>query len=106
MAGQWRPALEQVKQQTVQTFTTLKGKLDIIIQRLNAHTGAIGNPHKTTAKDLDLENVPNIGLATDQEARDAVSNTTLMSPARTNAWAEDNVYGPIAKCFGDAADKL
>lgn len=106
MATQWKPALDTLKAACISTFTQVSAKLNSIIQRLNAHTTAKGNVHDLTAEDLGLELVPNFDLATKEEAVAATNNTTLMSPARTNEWAEENVYGPIAEAFGDAADKL
>lgn len=106
MATQWKPALDTLKIACISTFTMVSTKLNTIIQRLNQHTAATGNVHGLTKDDIDLELVPNFALATKQEAIGAVNNTTLMSPARTNEWAEENVYGPIAKAFGDAADLL
>jgi hypothetical protein len=106
MSIDWKPELDTVKATVVTVFTTLVGKIQTMLTRLNAHTEATGNVHDLSPADIGLELTPNYAPATLLEAAGAANNTTVMTPARTNDWAEENVYGPIAEAFGNAADQL
>lgn len=87
-------------------FTFIPNTLRIIITRLNEHVLAKGNVHSLTPGDLGLGDVPNYAPSTTPQAQNAVNNTTVMTPKRVDDWAQVNVYGPIAKAFTDAANRL
>lgn len=74
--------------------------------RINNHINQKGNVHDLVPADIGLERVPNYAPSTKTEAASAVNNTSLMTPKRTNDWAEENVYGPIGEAFRDAAARL
>lgn len=106
MATNWKSSLEALKLATVSSFTQVRTKMQTIITRLNAHTEATGNVHNLTPTHLGIGNVADHPPATQLQAEDGTNNATNMTPLRTKQWAETNVYYPIAKAFGDAADKL
>lgn len=61
-------------------FTALTAKLRDMASSLYQHVNFKGNPHGTTATDLNLGNVPNYPVATEEEAIKGESNNTLLTP--------------------------
>lgn len=61
-------------------FTALTSKLRELATALYGHVNYKGNPHGTTASDLNLGNVPNYPVATEEEAILGKSNNTLLTP--------------------------
>ena len=60
---------------------------------MSAHTENISNPHKVTKAQVQLSNVENYGIATEEEAEAGESSTKYMTPLR--------VFQAIAKWIGD-----
>lgn len=61
-------------------FTAVANKIQELARSLYTHVNFKGNPHGTTANDINLGNVPNYPVATEQEAAEGKSNTALLTP--------------------------
>lgn len=61
-------------------FTALTSKIRELATALYSHVNYKGNPHGTTASDLNLGNVPNYPVATEEEAILGKSNNALLTP--------------------------
>lgn len=83
----------------VQKFTTIRN-------RLNEHTGAIGNVHDLKASDIGLGNVPDWLPATKTQAENGVSNNSFMTPRRVDNYVDGNIFTVIGDAFSAAADDL
>lgn len=75
---------------TAQAISTQAGNL------INTHTARTDNPHSVTKTQVGLSNVPNYALATQVEAQQFASNTTLMSPFLTKITIDTTVPPLIA----------
>lgn len=60
-------------------------------QSINNHIGDTSNPHKVTAAQVGLGNIQNFGLATEDEAKQAISNAKYMTPSLTQAVLSANI---------------
>lgn len=58
---------------------------------LASHLADKNNPHKVTAAQVGLGNVQNFGLATEDEAKQAISNAKYMTPSLTQAVLSANI---------------
>lgn len=65
-------------------FTAVGNKIQELAKSLYTHVNFKGNPHGTTATDINLGNLPNYPVATEQEAEEGKSNTTLLTPYLAN----------------------
>ncbi|ANM44925.1 tail protein [Pseudomonas phage vB_Pae10145-KEN51] len=81
-------------------------KFIAVINRINGHIAARGNPHNLQPSDIGLGNVANYRPATKKRAQEGFNNTTYMTPKRTDDYNRVHIYGPLAKLFNDAADRL
>lgn len=60
-------------------------------QSINNHIGDTSNPHKVTAAQVGLGNIQNFGLATEDEAKQGISNAKYMTPSLTQAVLSANI---------------
>ncbi|MCT0501741.1 hypothetical protein [Lactococcus cremoris] len=58
---------------------------------LASHLANTANPHKVTAAQVGLGNVQNFGLATEDEAKQGISNAKYMTPSLTQAVLSANI---------------
>ena len=66
-------------------------RMNHIEEGIEAHTTDFKNPHKVTAAQVGLGNVPNYAAATKEEALAGESNGTIMTPSLTKAAAKSYV---------------
>lgn len=66
-------------------------RMNHIEEGIEAHTTDFKNPHKVTAAQVGLGNVPNYAAATEDEALAGESNDTIMTPNLTKAAAKSYV---------------
>ncbi|KZK38731.1 Phage tail assembly [Lactococcus cremoris] len=66
-------------------------RMNHIEEGIEAHTTDFKNPHKVTAAQVGLGNVPNYAAATEEEALAGESNDTVMTPSLTKAAAKSYV---------------
>ena len=66
-------------------------RMNHIEEGIEAHTNDLKNPHKVTAAQVGLGNVPNYAAATEEEALAGESDDTIMTPSLTKAAAKSYV---------------
>lgn len=66
-------------------------RMNHIEEGIEAHTNDLKNPHKVTAAQVGLGNVPNYAAATEEEALAGECNDTVMTPSLTKAAAKSYV---------------
>lgn len=66
-------------------------RMNHIEEGIEAHTTDFKNPHKVTAAQVGLGNVPNYAAATEEEALAGESNDTIMTPGLTKVAAKSYV---------------
>lgn len=66
-------------------------RMNHIEEGIYSHTIDISNPHKVTAAQVGLGNIQNFGLATEDEAKQAISNAKYMTPSLTQAVLSANI---------------
>ncbi|WP_231947334.1 hypothetical protein [Lactococcus lactis] len=69
-----------------------------------SHTIDISNPHKVTAAQIGLGNVQNFGLATEDEAKQGISNAKYMTPSLTQAVLSANINSIAYANSADGTD--
>lgn len=75
------------------TPATTKAAIDDSNRVLTDHVHAVGNVHNMTAADIDLGKVPNLGLATEEDAIAGRGNSGLMTPGLTLTLLKNNGEG-------------
>ncbi|MHA3999172.1 hypothetical protein ACXPVD_12205 [Lactococcus cremoris] len=73
-------------------------------QSINNHIGDTSNPHKVTAAQVGLGNIQNFGLATEDEAKQAISNAKYMTPSLTQAVLSANINSIAYANSADGTD--
>ncbi|MEY2385966.1 pyocin knob domain-containing protein [Lactococcus lactis] len=71
---------------------------------LASHLADKNNPHKVTAAQVGLGNVQNFGLATEDEAKQAISNAKYMTPSLTQAVLSANINSIAYANSADGTD--
>ena len=66
-------------------------RMNHIEEGISSHTIDISNPHKVTAAQVGLGNIQNFGLATEDEAKQGISNAKYMTPSLTQAVLSANI---------------
>ena len=66
-------------------------RMNHIEEGIEAHTADLKNPHSVTAAQVGLGNVQNFGLATEDEAKQGISNAKYMTPSLTQAVLSANI---------------
>lgn len=66
-------------------------RMNHIEEGIYSHTIDISNPHKVTAAQAGLGNVQNFGIATEDEAKQGISNAKYMTPSLTQAVLSANI---------------
>ena len=77
--------VEEVLEKANQLIKDVRGTLGeeaatALAMKLNGHIEDKNNPHGVTKEQVGLGNVPNYGLATNEEAQEGTSNKKLMTP--------------------------
>lgn len=73
-------------------------------QSMNKHIADTANPHKVTALQVGLDNVKNFGLATEDEAKQGISNAKYMTPSLTQAVLSANINSIAHANSADGTD--
>ena len=71
---------------------------------LASHLVDKNNPHKVTAAQVGLGNIQNFGLATEDEAKQAISNAKYMTPSLTQAVLSANINSIAYANSADGTD--
>ena len=71
---------------------------------LASHLADKNNPHKVTAAQVGLGNVQNFGLATEDEAKQGISNAKYMTPSLTQAVLSANINSIAWSNSADGTD--
>ncbi|WP_270331525.1 pyocin knob domain-containing protein [Lactococcus lactis] len=71
---------------------------------LASHLADKNNPHKVTAAQVGLGNVQNFGLATEDEAKQGISNAKYMTPSLTQAVLSANINSIAYANSSDGTD--
>lgn len=71
---------------------------------LASHLADTNNPHKVTAAQVGLGNVQNFGLATEDEAKQGISNAKYMTPSLTQAVLSANINSIAWSNSADGTD--
>ncbi|MGX9821682.1 pyocin knob domain-containing protein [Lactococcus lactis] len=71
---------------------------------LASHLADKNNPHKVTAAQVGLGNVQNFGLATEDEAKQGISNAKYMTPSLTQAVLSANINSIAYANSADGTD--
>ena len=71
---------------------------------LASHLANTNNPHKVTAAQVGLGNVQNFGLATEDEAKQGISNAKYMTPSLTQAVLSANINSIAYTNSADGTD--
>lgn len=79
-------------------------RMNHIEEGIYSHTIDISNPHKVTAAQVGLGNVQNFGLATEDEAKQAISNAKYMTPSLTQAVLSANINSIAYANSADGTD--
>lgn len=85
---------------------TVSAKFTTVKDRLNLHQTQLSKLQNMQPDEIGLGQLPNYPPATRNQAQGAINNNSLMTPRRTDDWAQVNVYGPIGQAFKDAAARL
>ncbi|MCT0052352.1 hypothetical protein [Lactococcus lactis] len=72
----------------------------------DSHTSNNSNPHKVTAAQVGLGNVQNFGLATEDEAKQGISNAKYMTPSLTQAVLSANINSIAHANSADGTDRF
>ncbi|MGY4757276.1 hypothetical protein LB438_11345 [Lactococcus lactis subsp. lactis] len=75
-----------------------------IEEGISSHTIDISNPHKVTAAQVGLGNIQNFGLATEDEAKQGISNAKYMTPSLTQAVLSANIKSIAYANSSDGTD--
>ncbi|MGM7414786.1 pyocin knob domain-containing protein [Lactococcus lactis] len=73
---------------------------------LASHLADKNNPHKVTAAQVGLGNVQNFGLATEDEAKQGISNAKYMTPSLTQAVLSANINSIAYANSADGTDRF
>ncbi|MDM7656617.1 MAG: pyocin knob domain-containing protein [Lactococcus lactis] len=73
---------------------------------LASHLADKNNPHKVTAAQVGLGNVQNFGLATEDEAKQGISNAKYMTPSLTQAVLSANINSTAYANSADGTDRF
>lgn len=73
---------------------------------LASHLADKNNPHKVTAAQVGLGNVQNFGLATEDEAKQGISNAKYMTPSLTQAVLSANINSIAHANSADGTDRF
>ncbi|WP_181810896.1 hypothetical protein [Lactococcus cremoris] len=73
---------------------------------LASHLANTANPHKVTAAQVGLGNVQNFGLATEDEAKQGISNAKYMTPSLTQAVLSANINSTAYANSADGTDRF
>ncbi len=79
-------------------------RMNHIEEGIEAHTTDFKNPHKVTAAQVGLGNVQNFGLATEDEAKQGISNAKYMTPSLTQAVLSANINSIAYAYSADGTD--
>ncbi|MGV9033351.1 pyocin knob domain-containing protein [Lactococcus lactis] len=79
-------------------------RMSHIEEGIYSHTIDISNPHKVTAAQVGLGNIQNFGLATEDEAKQAISNAKYMTPSLTQAVLSANINSIAYANSADGTD--
>lgn len=79
-------------------------RMNHIEEGIYSHTNDTSNPHKVTAAQVGLGNVQNFGLATEDEAKQAISNAKYMTPSLTQAVLSANINSIAYANSADGTD--
>lgn len=79
-------------------------RMNHIEEGIYSHTIDISNPHKVTAAQVRLGNIQNFGLATEDEAKQAISNAKYMTPSLTQAVLSANINSIAYANSADGTD--
>ena len=79
-------------------------RMNHIEEGIYSHTIDISNPHKVTAAQVGLGNVQNFGLATEDEAKQGISNAKYMTPSLTQAVLSANINSTAYANSADGKD--
>ncbi len=79
-------------------------RMNHIEEGIEAHTADLKNPHKVTAAQVGLGNVQNFGLATEDEAKQGISNAKYMTPSLTQAVLSANINSIAYANSADGTD--
>ncbi|KST96304.1 Phage tail assembly [Lactococcus lactis subsp. lactis] len=79
-------------------------RMNHIEEGIYSHTIDISNPHKVTAAQVGLGNVQNFGLATEDEAKQGISNAKYMTPSLTQAVLSANINSTAYANSADGTD--
>lgn len=79
-------------------------RMNHIEEGIYSHTIDISNPHKVTAAQVGLGNIQNFGLATEDEAKQAISNAKYMTPSLTQAVLSANINSIAYANSADGTD--
>ncbi|WP_240342242.1 hypothetical protein [Lactococcus lactis] len=81
-------------------------RMNHIEEGIEAHTTDFKNPHKVTAAQVGLGNVQNFGLATEDEAKQGISNAKYMTPSLTQAVLSANINSIAYAYSSDGTDRF
>ena len=79
-------------------------RMNHIEEGIYSHTIDISNPHKVTAAQVGLGNIQNFGLATEDEAKQGISNAKYMTPSLTQAVLSANINSIAYANSADGTD--
>lgn len=86
--------------------TTIAGKFTSLGERLNEMEDTIRKVELLSPDDIGLGKVNNYSSSTLDDAKEAISNSSNMTPRRTRDYAEVNIFGPIGTSFKNATARL
>ncbi|NYZ57864.1 hypothetical protein [Lactococcus lactis] len=81
-------------------------RMNHIEEGIYSHTIDISNPHKVTAAQAGLGNVQNFGIATEDEAKQGISNAKYMTPSLTQAVLSANINSIAYAYSADGTDSF
>lgn len=87
-------------------YATLHAKVEGIMSVISGHIQDLDNPHRVNKDTMGLDLIENFPPATEEQAREAVSNESYMTPKRTSEQIDELVLQPLTDAFNDAANQL
>lgn len=96
--------LKTEKENIVNGAVVTDNRMNHIEEGIYSHTIDISNPHKVTAAQVGLGNIQNFGLATEDEAKQAISNAKYMTPSLTQAVLSANINSIAYANSADGTD--
>lgn len=87
-------------------FGTVRGQIQTLTDRLNAHQYDEDNPHGVTADHVGLSQVMNYPPATKEQAIEALDNQSNITPKRLEQFIDANFSTPMVAVLDKAIKDL